>query len=83
MADLPTLRSQLTERPSAVRVVPLVDLRRLHRMALIILLVDKGVANAGHRKALMRQDFRKMGVSIKPWKGETDAIVLVQDFSCD
>ncbi len=52
-------------------------------MALIILLVDKGVANAGHRKALMRQDFRKMGVSIKPWKGETDAIVLVQDFSCD
>ena len=40
MADLPTLRSQLTERPSAVRVVPLVDLRRLHRMALIILLMQ-------------------------------------------
>lgn len=40
MANLPTMRSRLTERPSAVRVVPLTDLRRLHRMALIILLMQ-------------------------------------------
>jgi len=52
-------------------------------MALIILLVDKGVANAGHRKALMRPDFRKMGVSIIPWKADPAYVVLVQDFSCD
>lgn len=52
-------------------------------MALIILLVDKGIPNAGHRKALMRADFRKMGVSIAPWAGEYDTVILVQDFSCD
>ena len=52
-------------------------------MALIILLVDKGVANAGHRKALMKPDFRKMGVAITPWKTEPATVVLVQDFSCD
>ena len=40
MADLPTMRSRLTERPSAVRVVPLADLLPLHRMALIILLMQ-------------------------------------------
>lgn len=52
-------------------------------MALIILLIDKGIPNAGHRKALMRADFRKMGVSIAPWKGEPEYVILVQDFSCD
>ena len=52
-------------------------------MALIILLIDKGLPNAGHRKALMKGDFKKMGVAIVPWKGEPQTVVLVQDFSCD
>jgi hypothetical protein len=52
-------------------------------MALIILLVDKGIPNAGHRKALMRADFQRMGVAITPWKGEPESVILVQDFSCD
>jgi hypothetical protein len=52
-------------------------------VALIILLVDKGIPNAGHRKALMRPDFRKMGVSIVSWKADPVYVILVQDFSCD
>jgi hypothetical protein len=51
--------------------------------ALMVLLIDYGLPSAGHRKALMKPDFSRMGVSIQPWKGESRSVVLVEDFSCD
>jgi hypothetical protein len=50
--------------------------------ALLILLIDHGVPGYGHRMALLRPDFRKMGVSIVPRPEQEGMVVLVQDFAC-
>jgi hypothetical protein len=48
--------------------------------ALILLLIDKGVPNLGHRKALLSSTFNVMGVSCKQSPDST--YYMVQLFSC-
>jgi hypothetical protein len=48
--------------------------------ALILLLIDKGVPNLGHRKALLNASFNIMGVSFKQSPDST--YYMVQLFSC-
>lgn len=48
--------------------------------ALILLLIDKGVRDKGHRKNLLDQNFTLMGASlVETGKGKA---ILVQDFGC-
>lgn len=48
--------------------------------ALILLLIDKGVRDKGHRKNLLDASFTLMGVSFKEMNNRK--AVLVQDFGC-
>ncbi|WP_336514786.1 CAP domain-containing protein [Pollutibacter soli] len=48
--------------------------------AIILLLIDEGVANRGHRKALLNSGFNLIGVSIYPRKD--GQYILDQLFSC-
>lgn len=50
--------------------------------ALIMLLIDFGIKGHGHRKALLRSDFREMGVAIIPRPEQESFAVVVQHFSC-
>ena len=48
--------------------------------ALILLLIDKGVRDKGHRKNLLDQNFTLMGASfVETGNGKA---ILVQDFGC-
>jgi uncharacterized protein YkwD len=49
--------------------------------AIIMLLIDQGVSNKGHRKALLNPDFNLMAASIFPEKN-SDKYIHVQLFSC-
>ena len=49
-------------------------------MTLILLLIDHGVQNAGHRKALLNPSFNKIGIGMVEEK--PGFILMVQDFSC-
>lgn len=48
--------------------------------ALILLLIDKGVRDKGHRKNLLGANFNLMGASLL--EVEKNKMVLVQDFGC-
>jgi uncharacterized protein YkwD len=48
--------------------------------ALILLLIDKGVRDKGHRKNLLSPSFNLMGASLM--EVATSKMVLVQDFGC-
>jgi hypothetical protein len=48
--------------------------------ALILLLIDKGVRDKGHRKNLLDPNFNLMGVSFM--QAGKEKMVLVQDFGC-
>ncbi|PWU01891.1 MAG: hypothetical protein C5B52_06390 [Bacteroidetes bacterium] len=50
--------------------------------AILLLLIDSGVPNKGHRKALLNADVTSMGASFAPFRAQQN-FVLVQDFSCD
>jgi hypothetical protein len=50
--------------------------------ALLLLLIDQGVPGYGHRKNLLRSEFRKMGVAIVQRPERKDVVVLVQQFAC-
>lgn len=50
-------------------------------LQLIFLYIDEGLSNLGHRKALLNQRFKRMGVS-KEEAGDS-VILFVQDFSCN
>lgn len=50
--------------------------------AIILLLIDSGVPNKGHRKALLNSDISIMGVSFAPFEAQRN-FVMVQDFSCE
>ena len=50
-------------------------------IALMMLLLDIGVDNLGHRKNLLNPDFTEIGVSIK-YRKDQQKVVLVQDFGC-
>ena len=49
--------------------------------AVILLLIDEGVPDKGHRKGLLNPRFDLLGVSFYPKKGG-EAYILVQVFSC-
>ncbi len=49
--------------------------------AIIMLLIDQGVPDKGHRKALLNPDFNLMACSIIP-KKNSDIYIQVQLFSC-
>lgn len=44
------------------------------------LLIDQGVANLGHRKALLSPDYHSIGISIRSYT--LHGKVMVQDFDC-
>ncbi len=48
--------------------------------ALILLLIDEGVSNRGHRKALLNSEFNLIGASMYPRKD--GMVILDQLFSC-
>ncbi len=50
-------------------------------VALLLLYLDIGLSNAGHRKNLMNQNFSRMGVSVQKLNGSRQYIT-VQDFRC-
>ncbi|MGL6268723.1 MAG: CAP domain-containing protein, partial [Chitinophagaceae bacterium] len=49
--------------------------------AIIMLLIDQGVPDKGHRKALLNPDFNLMACSISPRKN-SETFIHVQLFSC-
>jgi hypothetical protein len=49
--------------------------------AIILLLIDEGVPDKGHRKGLLNPRFDLMGCSFYPKKG-AESFILVQVFSC-
>lgn len=50
-------------------------------VALLLLYIDIGLPDAGHRKNLMDPNFTRMGVSVQKLKGG-DQFITVQDFRC-
>jgi Cysteine-rich secretory protein family len=48
--------------------------------AVILLMLDNGVPNLGHRKALLNPDYLSIGVALATFKSGK---VLVQDFGCN
>ena len=50
-------------------------------VALLLLYLDIGLTDAGHRKNLMNQGFTRMGVSVIQMKGQNQ-FITVQDFGC-
>ena len=50
-------------------------------VALILLYLDIGLSDAGHRKNLMNPNFIRMGVSVQKLK-KADRYITVQDFRC-
>jgi uncharacterized protein YkwD len=50
--------------------------------ALLMLLIDHGLPGHGHRKAILRPDFVKMGLGIVSRPDQPGMAVVVQDFSC-
>jgi uncharacterized protein YkwD len=50
-------------------------------VALILLYLDIGLPDAGHRKNLLNPNFVKMGVSVQKLKN-SDQYITVQDFRC-
>lgn len=49
---------------------------------IILLLIDKGVPNVGHRKNILDPNMTKIGVSYYPIKGRSGYFFHVQNFSC-
>lgn len=50
--------------------------------AVILLLIDSGVPDTGHRKNILAPEMRFIGVSFTPTKKQ-DQFILVQNFSCN
>ncbi|MFT3748880.1 MAG: CAP domain-containing protein [Agriterribacter sp.] len=49
--------------------------------ALIFLLIDTGVRNVGHRKNILSNEMKRVGLNFHPIKGRPNMYFLVQDFS--
>lgn len=49
--------------------------------AILFLLIDTGVKSVGHRKAILSNDLKYVGVSFYPIRGRNNMFFLVQDFS--
>ena len=50
-------------------------------LALIMLYIDEGLPDVGHRKNLLNPYYTEMGIGVAKGKGEM--FVVVQDFACD
>jgi hypothetical protein len=50
-------------------------------MSLVLLYIDYGLPNLGHRKSLLNADYVETGVGVSPY-GDTDSIFIVEDFAC-
>ncbi len=50
-------------------------------VSLLLLYLDIGLPDLGHRKNLMNPSFSKMGVSVRQFSKNQD--IIVQDFSCE
>jgi hypothetical protein len=50
-------------------------------LMLVLLYIDEGVANMGHRKALLNPAFVEMGVGVGNYP--ENKVLVVQDFACD
>lgn len=49
-------------------------------MALVLLYIDEGLPDLGHRKNLLSSNYVEMGVGISKYPGNT--VLVVQDFAC-
>ena len=49
-------------------------------MALVLLYIDEGLPDLGHRKNLLSSDYVEMGVGISKYPG--NIVLVVQDFAC-
>ena len=49
-------------------------------MALVLLLIDEGLPDLGHRKNLLSPEYAEMGIGISKYPG--NLILVVQDFGC-
>jgi uncharacterized protein YkwD len=50
-------------------------------LALVLLFLDQGVPDLGHRKSLLNSSYTEMGIGIASYPNNT--FMVVQDFSCD
>lgn len=49
-------------------------------LMLVLLYIDEGVANLGHRKSLLNESFVNMGIGIARYSN--DNTIIIQDFAC-
>lgn len=50
-------------------------------LSLVLLYIDYGIPELGHRKALLNADYVETGIGVSPY-GDTGSIFIVEDFSC-
>ncbi len=51
-------------------------------LSLVLLYIDYGIQNLGHRKALLNENYVETGVGVSKYGDEQDTLFIVQDFSC-
>ncbi len=50
-------------------------------LSLVLLYIDYGIPELGHRKALLNPDYIETGIGVSPY-GDTNSLFIVEDFSC-
>jgi hypothetical protein len=50
-------------------------------LSLVLLYIDYGIPELGHRKSLLNPDYVETGIGVSPY-GDTNSFFIVEDFSC-